>query len=290
MRQVVWNAIEVELPDDWELLQFSKDASYGRLAFADRYQFRFELDWTTISLPPDLERMASDYLSKLKEDGLEEPRKCIHLPWRGACGKEKDNLVSRYTNYYPGRGLLLEAIFLWPDQKKHSTSFEAKVLDSIAVAPYREDGLQHWKAYGLDFIVKEEHYLKQLVAEPGNTVFTFRSQNKREVETFARLGFLDSWLNIPVQDWIKSRIPENFTITSTNQQETSGHQVSLLSAKRSPTVLVDWIWGTRTFLAAAWICPKQEKLFLVTKLTPSNKKNKQPPISLTCCEDMEISL
>ena len=115
MKAIAWNAINLELPDEWELLQFSKSSDNGKIAFADRYQFRLELDWSTVSAPPDLDRMASDYKSKLAEEGTKDAKLAVHLPWKGVSAQEADNFISRYVNYFPSRSLMLEIVFLWPN-------------------------------------------------------------------------------------------------------------------------------------------------------------------------------
>ena len=47
----VWRHLEVRVPADWELLQFSKTPAEGRCAFADRHGFRLELSWRTVAGP-----------------------------------------------------------------------------------------------------------------------------------------------------------------------------------------------------------------------------------------------
>ncbi|MBP5673610.1 MAG: hypothetical protein IKP58_16280 [Victivallales bacterium] len=291
MKSVAWNAINLELPDEWELLQFSKSADNGKIAFADRYQFRLEIDWSTVSAPPDLDRMASDYKSKLAEEGTKDAKLAVHLPWKGISAKDADYFLSRYVNYFPSRSLMLEAVFIWPDDLKPSPAFEGKILDSIQVASYQEDAQQHWKAFGLDFYVKDDHYLYELIAEPAKTQYMFRSTDRHEVETIARRGMVKEWMKIPVDQWLAKQVPKEYEVSDQSARVENDHQVYSLTAKRKPTVLVDWIHGTRTITASAWICPKDHRLYMAAKLAPAYKKGKKhAPLKVACCDSLEILL
>jgi hypothetical protein len=291
MKAIAWNAINLELPDEWELLQFSKSSDNGKIAFADRYQFRLELDWSTVSAPPDLDRMASDYKSKLAEEGTKDAKPAVHLPWKGVSAQEADNFISRYVNYFPSRSLMLELVFLWPNGEKYSPAFEGKVLDSISVAPYQEDSQQHWKAFGLDFDVKDDHYLHELIAEPAKTQFMFRSTDRKEIETIARRGMVPEWLDIPVDQWLAKQVPKEYEVTNQTARTENEHQIYSLVARRKPTVLVDWIHGVRTITASAWICPKDHRLYMAAKLAPDYKKGrKHAPLHIACCDSLEMTL
>ena len=67
MKEFIWRNFEVRTPDGWEMLQFSKDPMNGGCLFADRYMFRLEINWRRTGGEPDLERILSDYMGKLKD-------------------------------------------------------------------------------------------------------------------------------------------------------------------------------------------------------------------------------
>ncbi len=48
MRLWIWRGLCMKVPDDWEMLQFETNTGKGGCAFADRYQFRFEVDWKVV--------------------------------------------------------------------------------------------------------------------------------------------------------------------------------------------------------------------------------------------------
>ena len=93
----VWRGVRLELPEDWEMLQFSSNPKQGRCAFADRYQYRLEFSWRTVSGPPDFERMLSDYRAKLKDEGMEGVAEARHGAWSGFRGETEGRFSSRFS-------------------------------------------------------------------------------------------------------------------------------------------------------------------------------------------------
>ena len=75
MQTCIWRDLRIELPEDWEMLQFSLQRQAGRCAFADRYQFRLELGWRTAEAKPEIERMMSDYLAQMKPTPTQRTRR-----------------------------------------------------------------------------------------------------------------------------------------------------------------------------------------------------------------------
>ena len=57
MKTWIWRNFGVGVPDDWEMLQFSKDPKSGGCLFADRYTFRLEINWRRTAGEPDLRRI-----------------------------------------------------------------------------------------------------------------------------------------------------------------------------------------------------------------------------------------
>ena len=98
----VWRGFRMELPDDWECLQFSKEQKAGRIAFADRYQFRMEFSWQVISGRPEMKRLIGDYIAKVKtENEDEEPVARNVGPWHGLkTGQKHSTLNTRFSRYF----------------------------------------------------------------------------------------------------------------------------------------------------------------------------------------------
>ncbi len=85
MVEWVWRQIGVELPAEWECLQFARDPEAGRCAFADRHRYRFELNWRKSPGEPDFGRMMKDYEGSLAKE-WEGIRKAKCRGWPGLRG------------------------------------------------------------------------------------------------------------------------------------------------------------------------------------------------------------
>lgn len=283
----LWNGIEFSLPNDWEMLQFTRNPELGRCAFADRYQFRFELDWMLVSAAPDMERMASDYVAKLQEDGLEDVVKSGHGQWLGATGKEKGMPISRYGAFLPGRSYVLEAVFIWDKAQKASASFEGRILDSIKTNPPQKDACQPWQAFGMKWTNADGMEFSQCQVAPGLAEATFNNRKLRRIQRFARRGLLDCWMKTTVQDWLEQQIPKEYKVMEMTNSTENGHEIWQLQAQRSPSTMPDWLHGRRTISAAAWICPEDGRLYFIANHAHKGKAE-WPEATLSCCKQLEI--
>ena len=275
----IWNRIGMMLPDEWEMLQFSRNPSQGRCVFADRYQFRLELDWMTVSAPPDMERMSSDYTAKLKEDGLQSVEKLAHNPWSGAYGLEHGRPVSRYGAYFSDGPFLLEAVFIGENGGKPNHAAEGRILDSFKVHP--PSATVRWCAFGMDWSTSATDFTSCYVA-PGLAEASFTDGKKHTSQTFSRRGLLKTWLRTPVSEWLASIVPPEYKPVSQKHFSMDGHDVWMLVARRRHAVLHDWIHGRRHINASAWICPKDGRLYAMSTLAHCNGEL-FPPASLGCC-------
>ena len=271
------------------MLQFTRNPENGRCAFADRYQFRFELDWMRVDAPPDMERMAKDYMAKLQEDGLESVVKSGHGDWHGATGREKGIPISRYGAFFPGGAFILEAVFIWAKGEKASPAFEGKILDSFKCRPPSQDGRQRWRAFGMEWTNAGSLSFDTCEVAPGLAEATFNNRKRRVTQRFARRGMLDCWLKTDIHQWMKEQIPKEYKVTSTSTSTQYGHELWHLEAQRSPSVLMDWLHGRRTIRASAWICPQDGRLYFVASHAHRNQKE-WPEATLSCCRDLEVKV
>ena len=275
----IWNRIGMRLPDEWEMLQFSRNPSVGRCVFADRYQFRLELDWMSVSSPPDMERMSSDYMAKLQEDGLQYVEKIAHHPWSGAFGMEHGRPVSRYGAYFSDGPFILEAVFIGEKGGRPDFAAEGRILDSFKVLP--QSATSQWCAFGMEWNTSAATFASCYVA-PGLAETIFTDGKKRASQTFARRGLLKPWLKTPVQDWLTTIVPPEYKTLSVEHSSREGHDVWTLLAKRRHGVLSDWLHGRRHIKASAWICPKDGRLYSTSTLAHCDGEH-FPPASLGCC-------
>lgn len=290
VRNWIWQRISLELPDEWELLQFSRPPEVGRCAFADRYQFRFELNWRRVQGPPDFERMLSDYRARLEEMGLEDAKRVQRSGWQGVTGREKNRVTARYGRFFPENNYLLELVFLWP--KAQDPNLETAVLQSIRLEADTASGQTRWRAFGLDLLTGADFRFDYCAAEPANARMLFLGERGRVRDNFYRRGMVSEWLHTSIQQWLEWSVPKGYAITRSRMVAAQGHDAVHLAALRRRPVLRDLLFGRREFHAAAWICPRDERLYCVTREAPTfrDRDRQRPAPALTCCPEMEVSL
>lgn len=269
------------------MVQFSKDPRSGRCAFADRYQLRFELDWAVVDGPPDFARMVSDYKAKLEAEEVTDLRSVQHAPWYGVFGRENKLPISRYGAFFPARSLLLEIVFLWPEEQKANNAFEGRVMDGVRVPAQNDDALRQWHAFGIDATVPDNHELVECNVHTAYAEMLFADQKERTQETFLRRGMVSEWLDQPLPDWLESKLPQGYTVMSRRQSTHASHECWQLEARITRPVLKDWLWGTRHYQACAWICPQDKRLHMFSRIAhqPKNAPNALPDIRMACCAD-----
>ncbi len=291
MQSWVWRHVHLRLPDDWELLQFTRNPALGRCAFADRYQFRFELCWREVPGAPDFARMLTDYQARLDEDGLQDTRRIQCAGWQGVSGVLPDRRTTcRYGAHLADLGCLVEAVFLWPKDRR--SDIESAVLESLHSEAPTAEGLVHWQAFGLDLHTGRGGRLEYCRADPGLAEFGFSFGRRRVWERFSRRGLLAQWLTVPVPEWQRRSIPKGFRMLQSRQEDQHGHSIARLSAERSSPRLADFWQGRREYRAAAWRCPHDGRLYQVSREAPRGRgvDPRWPPVSLRCCADLEVVL
>lgn len=291
MRQIIWRQIQVTIPDEWEMLQFSRNPEFGTCAFADRYQFRLEVSWRVIAGRPDFDRMISDYRSRLVEEQFTDLRTQQRAGWRGVQGRREGQLTSRYGNHFPELNLLVELVFLWPADR--DADLEKRVLRGTRAVPADADGLAHWHVFGMDVHVDCTLDLDRCTAEPGFQELRFRNRKRFVEQRVARHGMVHEWLRKPVGDWLQSQVPKGYSITGRRRNDQAGHEIVWLRGERARSNLRELIRGRRDYITAAWLCPATERLFTFHHigLPAAGKGGVQPAarLRLGCCPGMEVT-
>ena len=205
MIEWIWRQMGVQLPPDWECLQFSRDPEMGRCAFADRRRFRFELNWRRCAGEPDFGRMMKDYASSLEREwtGIRAV-KC--QAWPGLTGTRGHEAVSRFGRYFGEIGVVAEVVFVHPDRR--AARLEAEILPTVRAVPPEPTGMQLWRAFGMEIRVPKEFALGECVAEPARVGMRFDGPQKTDRWIFRRYGMVDSWLTVPVREWLAAQAGE----------------------------------------------------------------------------------
>jgi hypothetical protein len=286
----------MELPDDWECLQFSKEAKAGRIGFADRYQFRMEFSWQIISGRPDMKRLIGDYIAKVKTEAVDEddPEPVARNvgPWHGLkSGKRGETLNTRFSRYFPTQSCLAEAVFLWPDSL--DAGVERKILDSVAEERQTLPNFKRWKAFGMDLLASGDLVLQKVGVDPAYAQMAFSpSHDSRKEERFERLGMVENWLKGTVKEWLKRRLPSDMDVAAEGKDTVNGHDIESFSGTSYYNGLAKILGRKDYYQASAWICPRDGRLYFARVSHPdspqSGSEKRLAGGRLSCCGDLGL--
>jgi len=287
MQNWIWRNFRFNLPEDWEMLQFSRNPQEGRCAFADRYQFRFELNWRKVPAAPDFSRVMSDYMAKLStQENSKKPRRISAKNWHGIEVEVEGILSSRFGRFFGGQSYMVELVFLWPE-KKQETLVE-QVLSSFEELEQHE-GFHRWRAFGMDLLATADLTFGKCKAEPASVEMIFADKASRREERFSRRGMVAQWLDGPVGTWLRSRFPEAKPVAP---EIVMSHNIEKISFERRARGASRLIGAREKVEAAAWICPEDERLYSICLVHPSREEgaiNKLAGGRLSCCRKLEIT-
>lgn len=260
MNNVIWRNFRLRIPDDWEILLYSKNPKEGRCAFADRYQYRLELHWREVPGAPDFERMLADYSSRLKKDDKAEDVQAVHFEkWQGIAATVKEMSTSRFGRYFAEEGCLVELVFLWATGRERT--LERNILVTLTMEPIR-DGCRRWQAFGMQMRVTAELPLAECVVQPGLARLLFhRAKAPQREERFERLGLVSQWLKAPVDEWLRKRTPGEVRVTAESCSVVDGHTEYRLDGSRLAIGLPRLLGRRVPYRATAWICPVDDRLY-----------------------------
>jgi hypothetical protein len=290
METHIWRHLRVELPPDWEMLQFSRDLAVGRCAFADRYQFRLELDWRRVDGPPDVERMVSDSVARLQADpaasGVE---RLGGGRWPGIVATVGGALTTRFGGYVPEERCVAELVFLWSEAGRDA-GLEAEVVGSVRAEPARADGSRRWRALGMDLLASAGLALASCRAEPARASLLFASDGGARQEKFQRLGLVEAWLDGGVDGWLAGQLPKGGRAQAQRPAQIAGHEVALLAGARRVPRLGGFVSRPAPLAAAAWQCPRDGRLYCLS-VTGREEADVETWVGrrLSCCDALELS-
>lgn len=270
------------------MLHYSCNMDAGRCALADRYRFRLEFHWRRSAVPPDLDRMLSDYRKSLEQDGLAEAVQSVQYgSWRGLETESGGVTTWRFGRFFTAESCLVELVFVWPDGP--DTQMAHHVLDSVSEEPVLK-GLRCWRAFGMDMNVSDGLALQECTIKPAHAGMVFTKPGKSgRTETFRRLGMVDQWLGAPVADWLSVQQPEKARNWRPGRVSRLNHLIHYADATLPATGLRRLTRRVGSFQGAAWICPADERLYCAT-LTSGQPLSGKPELfdggRLACCDDL----
>ena len=267
MTEWIWRQIGAALPPDWECLQFSRDPEAGRCAFADRYRYRFELNWRRSKGEPDFDRMMKDYEGSLAAE-WQGIRRIKCRGWPGLTGRRGDEVVSRFGRWQPEIELLVEIVFIHPERRDEG--LEARILGTVRAVPPEADGFQRWRAFGMDLRVPQDFTLGEAVVEPARVGLRFDGRKKPDRWIFRRYGMVDSWLKTSVRDWLESQTGEPVRHVRCQSGKGGTGNADRLEGQWRPRGL---LLPRGAYAAAAWLDRRDGRLYDAICIT--GKKNRR---------------
>ena len=288
MQTCIWRDLRIELPEDWEMLQFSLQRQAGRCAFADRYQFRLELGWRTAEAKPEIERMMSDYLAQMKADpDTADPTRIRVGSWQGIESRHRSVLTSRFSRHLAEAKCLVELVLLWPDAR--DGELEEQILASVAEEPARGGGLRRWKAFGMDLLVSAGLDLCDCRIEPARAAMVFSDVREQRTETCQRLGMVSEWLAGTPGEWLGGQLPKRSKVLSQDSVVVNGHVVEAIAGRAAVKHWGGLISRPSAYEAAAWLCPADGRLYHATRTGHGTSLGTRlAGQRLSCCDQLEL--
>jgi hypothetical protein len=277
MQQCIWRNFGLKVPDEWELLQFSRNTEKGRCAFADRYRHRLELDWRLVEGPPDTDRMLSDYLVRLADEGMQDGKRSNRSGWSGIVGSQDGQTFSRFGKHMPNEGCLVELVFIWPEER--DADIEKSVLQSFREVAAEDDGRRRWRAFGMDFLAPAQTVLQGCTVQAAMAEMTFSEQHGRTVARFGRRGLVNDWQRGSMDAWLSRWVFGDMTVqTHRHTADAKGHDIHRVEG---PQKIKGLLRKHPPCLAEAWLCPSDKRLYSWFGLASPNQTAEGRP--LHCC-------
>jgi len=269
----IWRDFQFDLPIEWEMLQFSREMEQGRCAFADRYQFRLEMDWCVVQKEPDLSRLMSDYKSKLEnEKKLDDGVSSKIASWHGLTGRQGEQFMSRFGHFFPASSCLVELVFLWPELREKAV--EKKILQSFCCLAEEGRTATLWQTFGMSMTVPSDYTLTGCKVKPAQAQMTFSAPKKPGCIRFQRLGMVPLWLKMPLENWLRSQTSV-FVFDKETQTTTY---------KNTPAVVLSGVYRPKGvihtngyYLSICWVDPVDGRLYFVERI----EKEKLPDVKQT---------
>lgn len=289
MQEWIWNQFGLCVPDDWEMLQFAKDSQKGNCAFANRTQFRLELNWRHFDDWPDFERMLNDYKSKLAdEQGMSEFKGFSHGAWAGFHCLGEIGWTTRVGRFFDGVSKLVELVFLWEDAVELSETKD--ILNSVALH-LPKNGEQRWRAFGMDLLVSESALLSECRVKPAFAGMTFvdKLQRPARTEVFERLGLVEEWLRCDLATWLSVKRPKRI---SECLESSAGHGHHSVVRERGLSPALNFPQFNKkknVYRGSAWLCPVDNRLYHLSRIIPATEDTGGPnTVRLSCCDAMAL--
>lgn len=253
----VWHGLRLELPADWEVLEFAKNPRRGRLVFADADDFRLEVTWQEASTPPEWGRLLADYAARLHDAGWEtdEPEKLG--PWHTLGARGRRQVTWRAMRHFPEAGRLLELV----GNVEHRTDAAAARDAVLSAIDWDEPPteVRRWRAFGLEVRLPEPLALATCEVWPAHVKIEFGAADQRV--TCERRGLVPRWLRGDgVSGWLREGLAGDARVLrEESTHDEAGTGLWLRADERQGRGLLGTL-RRRPVTARAWRCPQCDRV------------------------------
>jgi hypothetical protein len=208
--------------------------------------------------------------------------------WEGFCqdppqGSQRGVVVRAARAFDEGKTkVLVEVTIVWPGRR--DVDLEKQILAGVQPAP--EGATRLWRAMGLEVELPREFDLVEMKAPVGKVEWTFHAGGKKDpTVTVARLAMPRYWLNGPLRDWLGEQVPLMAVKRREEPCEINAHRGERVLSEQPLHLISHWRGWKRYRLDVAWLCPAQERVYLITCVQPRRDAELAMPPSLRigCC-------
>ncbi|TVR51134.1 MAG: hypothetical protein EA425_07790 [Puniceicoccaceae bacterium] len=281
METWIWHGLRLQLPADWELLEFSKNPRQGRLLFADADDIRLEASWQEAAGEPGWRRLLSDYRHMLEEAGWDTAKPRRHGPWHLLPTEGGDRIAWRAFRHFPGSRRLLELVVRPPPEQ--TLDAVTSLLDGCDWPQPPEDSL-HWRAFGIEVRFSSHHRLKDCDIKPAHVKLEFEHERHRLV--CERRGLADLWLRGDLEEWIESKLPEGTRVLKREARfDEAGPGFDFNGVHHRGRGMLGWL-RRRPFTGRLWRCSRCGRIlrWLAYPLDADNEEETPLVLGVACTD------
>jgi len=212
-----------------------------------------------------------------------------HGAWTGFQCFGTNGWTTRVGRFFDVPSKLVELVFLWKDRAVVEDL--RRTLETFTFYPAR-DGLQRWRAFGMNLLVDADYVLSDCKVQPAMAVMTFvdRDDRPKKRTVFERHGLVDEWLDCGVDKWLSARRPKKVSQRMIKRFGHAHHDISRETGKMPALHFPQFDKHKNVYDGTAWICPADNRLYHVSSISPANddSNDKGRSISLSCCDAFKL--
>ncbi|HYF52405.1 MAG TPA: hypothetical protein VEJ63_23565 [Planctomycetota bacterium] len=262
-----WQGLELEHPDDWECMRYSKSRRRGECTLADRHGVRLILNWHAAKGSADFSKMFKALATELGKSDREGKAGAIQsgpgqwrcMEWMGGPKHSGASAIIALAQFAE-RGCVVKAEL---PVTKATRKESLRVLESFSCR--KTSGQWHWSAFGCRLYLPAEMELESCEVLPGRASMAFR-QKGRAGQSFRlhRLAMPETHLKgRGLKEWMSGTTrSEQERVQDIRPRPFRGHEA--FSARLRPvadTALQRLLRRKWRGQAAVWICDREQRLY-----------------------------